>query len=1093
LAALICAWTAHGDEPVGKLSVRLGLDAAYEAAQADHSLVLLVFGAEWCGPCKMLQKDTLDASAFLDHAGALELTHVDIDANAKLAADFKVEAVPTLVLLTSDQKIVERRTGYLTAEELLKWLEEGRRRVAQGQWEGTAPGSALVEISRKAADGLEPAEIVKLVGMLDNPDPGERGAIGKIILGQREPAVPALIDAVTNEYLGIRIAAIELLHKLAPTAVAPDPWQSPVELQGEQASLRKWWSATGKLPRANESVSADPAVNGSISGAIRALSGDDPVRRTEAMSALVADGDAALPAVRDALRSSLRSGDHRAASMLEDVRWAILIPDSLEQHTGGVRAALARGASAEQQSAATRLGLAGREAIPALAELADEADPLVVEKAVRALSAVGGKDAIPAMAALLKAGDSNLRITAAQALAHTKNTEAIPHLLTIVDDPNEIVACAALAGLEEIIVGEPYSGAEKTVPPEVVQALKHSLTDTRWRVRAASAEAIGKMRVSELAPDMKTLLEDPDGFVVKTALTALETMSAQPGAEQLAALSRRLPSLRGDAVKMMVQDKSPETVNRVTEIYNSSKTGEQEQILAAIATTSEDGAREDTNELWKPLLAQAATSTDPRVRQAAAKALGVVGAGAAAELTGNLLGDEDADTRAAAAEMALGILLKDRGEKSERSVTYFGGYNPAGRSKAAKTNQPAVSPERLAGWHASLLRHTAPPLDPIIAIAIFATGDGKTDLPLLATTLENMDAKGVDQLQSTEGMKLLLPKLSPPEGQMALEKIQANPRLLVIASADLDQASPAAGFLLEPAHFCSAIERANGTDLDQALRVLLKSPASYEPKTWSLLSEDSRAASILNMLATSTNAAWHAGALYALGRRGATNHLARFESATNDASPWVRAAAAQGLAHAFGNNQTELENRLGPFLADAEEHVAEIAAVALIQPEIRNAANLNQLDLFAFEKVRIQPTISRTSDERPLTRLENKPAFLEQVRHRPPGDDKDASWIFALLLAEYGEFDGLDKLVAGTKDLHPDRDYEANSILLAGITLSRDARYIPLLRKLAEQDKTDWDLRAMLKAVKGMSGPDARQFRLDINKQIRKTGGNSND
>ena len=127
-----------------------------------------------------------------------------------------------------------------------------------------------------------------------------------------------------------------------------------------------------------------------------------------------------------------------------------------------MRSSSARAASApcwragkgpERQAAATRLGRAGRPAIPALAELLNDADPLVVETAVRALSSIGEKDAIPAMAALLKAPDSNLRMTAAQALGHTKNSAAVKDLLTVFDDPNEVVACTALSALEEINAG----------------------------------------------------------------------------------------------------------------------------------------------------------------------------------------------------------------------------------------------------------------------------------------------------------------------------------------------------------------------------------------------------------------------------------------------------------------------------------------------------------------------------------------------------------------------------------------------------------------------------------------------------------------
>ena len=89
-----------------------------------------------------------------------------------MASDFAVEAVPTLILLAPDGKIISRQTGFIEATELAAWLEAGRARAAAGLWEGTAPGTQFDEFLKKAAaDNLGPKEIQKLVELLGDADP----------------------------------------------------------------------------------------------------------------------------------------------------------------------------------------------------------------------------------------------------------------------------------------------------------------------------------------------------------------------------------------------------------------------------------------------------------------------------------------------------------------------------------------------------------------------------------------------------------------------------------------------------------------------------------------------------------------------------------------------------------------------------------------------------------------------------------------------------------------------------------------------------------------------------------------------------------
>ena len=302
LAASVLA-TAAAEPAMIQPVFHSSFKAASDAAAADHSLVLLIFGAEWCGPCKLLKSNTLSSPEFLRQESPLHVAEVDIDANPKMADEFGIQAVPTLILLTADGKIISRQTGYLEPSDLLAWLKAGRARAAAGQWEGTVPGRQFDEFLKKAAEeDLTTNDLQRLVALLGDPDPANREQAGRILLAQRERAVPLLIAAVGNPYLGMRIGASELLQRLAPNLEPVDPWQSPAEMSNAVIALQKWWADTGELVAAP--VSGTNAFSAeSIKEALEQLRGGDPVRGTAAMTTLVNCGMAALPAVRE--RSAL--------------------------------------------------------------------------------------------------------------------------------------------------------------------------------------------------------------------------------------------------------------------------------------------------------------------------------------------------------------------------------------------------------------------------------------------------------------------------------------------------------------------------------------------------------------------------------------------------------------------------------------------------------------------------------------------------------------------------------------------------------------------------------------------------------------------
>ncbi|EMA27661.1 thioredoxin [Haloarcula japonica DSM 6131] len=85
----------------------------------DHDVVLVDFYADWCGPCQMLEPvvETVTAET------AAKVAKIDVDANQKLATEYGVRGVPTLLLFTNGE-LVERLVGLQDEAQLRSVIEE---------------------------------------------------------------------------------------------------------------------------------------------------------------------------------------------------------------------------------------------------------------------------------------------------------------------------------------------------------------------------------------------------------------------------------------------------------------------------------------------------------------------------------------------------------------------------------------------------------------------------------------------------------------------------------------------------------------------------------------------------------------------------------------------------------------------------------------------------------------------------------------------------------------------------------------------------------------------------------------------------------
>src|SRR5271165_2137481 len=82
--------------------------------------VLVDFWAEWCGPCKMIAP-VLDELAG-EFEGKVKIGKVNVDEHQGLAAQFRVTAIPTLLVIKNGQ-VAEQMVGAKSKRDLKASLD----------------------------------------------------------------------------------------------------------------------------------------------------------------------------------------------------------------------------------------------------------------------------------------------------------------------------------------------------------------------------------------------------------------------------------------------------------------------------------------------------------------------------------------------------------------------------------------------------------------------------------------------------------------------------------------------------------------------------------------------------------------------------------------------------------------------------------------------------------------------------------------------------------------------------------------------------------------------------------------------------------
>jgi thioredoxin 1 len=83
--------------------------------------VLVDFWAEWCGPCKMLGPVLEELAG--EYTGRVKVGKLNIDEHQKVASDYGIRAIPTLLLFKNGE-VAEQIVGLRSKRDLKASLDK---------------------------------------------------------------------------------------------------------------------------------------------------------------------------------------------------------------------------------------------------------------------------------------------------------------------------------------------------------------------------------------------------------------------------------------------------------------------------------------------------------------------------------------------------------------------------------------------------------------------------------------------------------------------------------------------------------------------------------------------------------------------------------------------------------------------------------------------------------------------------------------------------------------------------------------------------------------------------------------------------------
>jgi len=122
LGTVGCTPPNLGDPTSAEPTVAISPARFNEIVNQDK-LILIKFGATWCGPCRSVDKELKSLAGELP--ADVEVLKVDVDENPDLAGEFQITGIPRMMLVRRGEVLADE-TGFMSKAELQSWIGEHR-------------------------------------------------------------------------------------------------------------------------------------------------------------------------------------------------------------------------------------------------------------------------------------------------------------------------------------------------------------------------------------------------------------------------------------------------------------------------------------------------------------------------------------------------------------------------------------------------------------------------------------------------------------------------------------------------------------------------------------------------------------------------------------------------------------------------------------------------------------------------------------------------------------------------------------------------------------------------------------------------------